>query len=150
MRVSEASPLDCADDAVLPGCRFVKRMSQMAAQQRIETLLNSATNEVIQREKARQDRYNKSLSHRDLINRWKHAAQVALRWSRAHYKDHITITEKEHMSAVDCVDGAAMRGHLSTTPKPDVELDDTHDTSEDDLITINPIVDGRLKDEGRK
>ena len=73
-------------------------MSHMASQQRIETLLDTATNEVIQREKARQDRFNQN---KDLLNKRKRAAQLALRWSRAHYKDRITVTEKEHMSEVD-------------------------------------------------
>ena len=120
-------------------------MSHLASQERIEKLLNAATNEVIVREKNRQDRYLK-YAKADVVSRWRHAAHAALRWSRAHYRDHIRVTEKEHMSGVDCFDGGSMRGR-----RPHVqEEQESLDVSEDDLITVHPIVDGRFKDEGRK
>ena len=123
----------------------------MASQQRIETLLNTATNEVIQREKARQDRFNQNFTHKDLLNKWKRAAQLALRWSRAHYKDHITVTEKEHMSEVDCFDGARVRkGRFEREAEKEPLEDEELDGADEDLAVIHPVVDGRLKDEGRK
>jgi 5'-nucleotidase len=126
------------------GCRFVQRMSRMESQERIEQLLNAATHEVINREQARQQRYNTS-SRRDIVSKWRHAAHLALRWSRAHYKDHIRVTETEHMSAVDCFDGDSMRGRK---PHDDAE-EEKLDVSEEDLITIHPVVDGRMKDVAR-
>ncbi|KAI0371748.1 Metallo-dependent phosphatase [Pilatotrama ljubarskyi] len=84
---------------------------------------------------------------------WRRVAGLALRWSRGHYRDHLRVTGREHMSAVDCFDGDRMR-------KGDFGADETkegkaHESEElngvdEDLVTIHPIVDGRLKDEGRK
>lgn len=129
------------------GCRFVQRMARMEPQERIEQLINAATKEVIWREIARKDRYDKhSSSRRDIVTKWKHAARLALRWSRAHYRDHIRVTEKEHMSGVDCFDGGSVR---SRKANDEAELKETLDVSEDDIITIHPFVDGRFKDEGR-
>ena len=124
-------------------------MSRLESQERIEKLINTATNEVVRREKARQDRYHASMSRRDVVSRWKHAAHLALRWSRAHYRDHLRVTEKEHMSDVDCFDGGSVRGRKprqETEEQPQEKLD----VSEEDLVVIHPIVDGRMKDEGRK
>ena len=128
------------------GCRFVQRMARMESQERIEKLLNQATNEVIHREQARQEHYRKSTLKRDVISKWKHAAHLAVRWSRAHYKDHIRVTEKEHMSSVDCFDGGSMRGRK---PNLEPEQEEKLDVSEEDLVVIHPVVDGRMKDEGR-
>lgn len=130
------------------GCRFINRMSRIQSQERIELLLNSASNEIISREKARHEQYNRHLLRKDTVSKWRHAMHLALRWSRAHYKDNIHLTEKEHMSEVDCFDGETLRRGRTRERKSE-ESDDTHDTSLDDLITIHPVVDGRLKDEGR-
>jgi hypothetical protein len=49
------------------------------------------------------------------------------------------------MSGVDCFDGATIRGGgTSNGPTAKKEIDET-----EDLLTIHPVVDGRLKDEGR-
>ena len=117
----------------------------MEAQERIETLLNTSTQEIIKREQARQDRYQKS-ARKDVVSKWRQAAHLALRWSRAHYKDLIGVTAKEHMSSVDCFDGSKVR---TKQHEEDGQEDPSFDQSEEDLITIHPIVDGRLKDEGR-
>lgn len=124
----------------------MQRMSRMESQERIEQLLNSATSEIISKEKARRDHYHKETVRKDVISKWRHAAHLALRWSRSHYKDHLRVTEKEHMSDVDCLDGNRMR---SQKPQDDEIQDTTEDVSEEDLITIHPVVDGRFKDEGR-
>ncbi|EKM55738.1 uncharacterized protein PHACADRAFT_95531 [Phanerochaete carnosa HHB-10118-sp] len=129
----------------LLGCRFIQHMSRMESQERIERLLNVATNEVIDREKNRQDRYLK-YAKPSIAGKWRHAALRALRWSRGHYKDHIRITEKEHMSIVDCFDGGSIR---KRKPHVQQEEQESLDVSEEDLVTIHPIVDGRFKDEGR-
>ena len=123
-------------------------MSRMHSQERVEMLLNHASNEVINREKARQDQFRRHMSHSDAVSKWRRALHLALRWSRAHYRDHINVAEREHMSPVDCFNGATVR--RGRTRERDAEdLDDVHDHSTDDLLTIHPVVDGRLKDEGR-
>ena len=121
-------------------------MARMESQERIEKLLNAATNEVITREKNRQDRYQRH-SKADIASKGRNAAHRALRWSRAHYRDHIRITEQEHMSPVDCYDGSSVR---KTQPHVQKDVKESLDVSEDDLVTIHPVVDGRFKDEGRK
>ncbi|KAJ3522883.1 hypothetical protein NM688_g8808 [Phlebia brevispora] len=134
----------------LLGCRFINRMSRLRSQERIELLLNSASNDVINREVVRRDKFHTYLSRKDTVSKWRHAMHLALRWSRAHYKDNIHLSEREHMSPVDCFDGETYRRgrSIDRNPKPE-ELDDTASTDLEDLIVIHPAVDGRFKDEGR-
>ncbi|KAK7693184.1 hypothetical protein QCA50_002750 [Cerrena zonata] len=138
----------------LLGCRFVNRMSKLVDAN--ADLLHSETAQVISREKARQARYDKSQSqaHQEAANKWRRIANAALRWSRAHYKDNIYVTEREHMSPVDCFDGQGLRTALKSD---DWEKDEVRSSAgisqeelEKDLVTIHPIVDGRLRDEGRQ
>ena len=93
-----------------------------------------------------------------VVYRWKHAARRALRWSRAHYRDNIHITGREHMSPVDHFDGSSLRKQQAKAmedakreaqekEKEDAKRKEKED--EEDLAVIHPIVDGRLKDEGR-
>lgn len=128
------------------GCRFVNRMSRMESQERIETLLNSATNSLIHREQEREERYQRGL-RKDVVSKWRHAAHLAYRWSRSHYKDVINVTSKEHMSDVDCFDGSKVRVQPHEAEAED--KDQVHEHTEEDLATIQPVIDGRLKDEGR-
>ncbi|GJE86791.1 bifunctional metallophosphatase/5'-nucleotidase [Phanerochaete sordida] len=128
----------------LLGCRFVQRMSRLEAQDRIESLLHAATAEVIAREQHRQAHLAKAIAPRTAASRWRAAAARALRWSRGHYRDHLRVAEQEHMSPVDCFDGGSVRrrGHAE-------QAQESVDVSEEDLVTIHPVVDGRFKDEGR-
>ena len=91
---------------------------------------------------------------------WRRVAGMALRWSRGHYRDNMRITGREHMSDVDCFDGDRMRkGRFERDQQKAAKTMDNSDKggenveltgSEEDLASIHPIVDGRLKDEGRK
>ena len=74
-------------------------------------------------------------------------ARLALRWSRSHYRDHLRVTEKEHMSGVDCFDGSTVRGRKAQNDGDGWK--ETLDISEEDIITIHPFIDCRFKDEGR-
>ncbi|KAI0078996.1 Metallo-dependent phosphatase [Panus rudis PR-1116 ss-1] len=128
----------------LLGCRFVNRMARLSSES--SDLIHEETATVIRREKARQDRYDQSAKSKT-ADKWRHVAQLALRWSRAHYKDNLYVTEREHMSDVDCFDGDKMRSNLGEEV---VEKEkNEEETLEEDLITIHPIVDGRLFDKGR-
>jgi len=72
---------------------------------------------------------------------WKVTTRKAhRRSSKAHYQNTIDLTAKEHMSSVDCFDGKEAR---SGTVADEIELAD------EDLVTVSPVVDGRMKDEGR-
>ena len=70
---------------------------------------------------------------------WQHAAALALRSkSHAHY-----ISRREHMSCVDCYDGGKVRrGGVA-------DEGNVYNQREEDLPIIHPVMDGRLKDEGR-
>ncbi|KAH9901135.1 Metallo-dependent phosphatase [Cubamyces lactineus] len=86
---------------------------------------------------------------------WRRVAGIALRWSRGHYRDHLRVSGREHMSAVDCFDGDRMRkgefgGDNTKQGDAKEQANEEFDGSVDDLVVIHPIVDGRLKDEGRK
>ncbi|KAI0637231.1 hypothetical protein C8Q77DRAFT_555675 [Trametes polyzona] len=84
---------------------------------------------------------------------WRRVAGIALRWSRGHYRDHLRVTGREHMSDVDCFDGDRMRKGDFQDEKAkqskDQEIEELSG-AEEDLVVIHPLVDGRLKDEGRK
>ncbi|KAI0670630.1 Metallo-dependent phosphatase [Trametes maxima] len=84
---------------------------------------------------------------------WRRVAGLALRWSRGHYRDHLRVTGREHMSEVDCFDGDKMRkGDFEEGKEKQGEAQENEELNgaEEDLVTIHPVVDGRLKDEGRK
>ncbi|EIW60617.1 Metallo-dependent phosphatase [Trametes versicolor FP-101664 SS1] len=85
---------------------------------------------------------------------WRRVAGIALRWSRGHYRDHLRVTGREHMSDVDCFDGDRMRkgefGGDQTKQQEKGQGAEELSGAEEDLVTIHPVVDGRLKDEGRK
>ncbi|CDO69028.1 hypothetical protein BN946_scf184834.g35 [Trametes cinnabarina] len=172
----------------LLGCRFVNRLSRLASTTHVE-LLDPETPQVVSREKARQahaTRRSRSKS-RDRLSllrslspskakgdatprakspagrigdMWRRVAGAALRWSRGHYRDHLRVSGREHMSEVDCFDGDRMRKgefEKDNMKRPEKELSaekeqpsEEFDGSEEDLVVIHPIVDGRLKDEGRK
>jgi len=126
----------------LMGSHYVNAMAKLAASDVVH--LRSATKTAIGREKARQQRENSSHSSK-LASHWKHAAHLAtLRWrrSRTHYQEHLNICNVESMSGVDPFDGEKIRGGQRTTEKQE-------NNEVDDLLTISPEVDGRLKDEGR-
>lgn len=84
-------------------------------------------------------------THTRAIKHWQHAAVLAVRHvrSRAHYKDRIDVSGKEHMSEVDCFHGAKAR-------KGSIGIEEKGDNKDEDLLVIHPVVDGRLKDEGRQ
>lgn len=160
------------------GCRYVNRMSRISDVSAIECL-DPQTHSVISKEKARQEDYDRRhharppareahsrssrsktphhLSSADarerspspsVVYRWKHAARRALRWSRAHYRDNIHITGREHMSPVDHFDGRSLRKQAVAVEDAKKEAKEKQE-EEEDLAVIHPIVDGRLKDEGR-
>lgn len=104
--------------------------------------LNEETNAAIGRERARRDKNDRSAKS-DAAHKWQHAAALALRSkSSTHYKDHINISTREDMSDVDCFNGAkARKGSVGDM----VEVNE----NDEDLLVIHPVVDGRLRDEGR-
>jgi 5'-nucleotidase len=97
----------------------------------------------IKREQKRRDadqagKKPKSKAH----NRWKQAIALALRESRSrrHYQEHLSVSTAEHMSAVDPFDGDNCRKG---------EESQNYSGKPEDLLVISPVIDGRLKDEGR-
>ena len=108
--------------------------------------LCEGTKQAVHREKA----HRKHELRRDskAVSQWKHAADLAVRWmrSRAHYQDHINIATTEDISSVDCHDGKQMR----TSP---IAQTSHKVIAEEDLLVVNPRVDGRfanIADEGRR
>jgi len=117
-------------------------MSRLA--DRSTTKLREDTWGLISRENARNVKSEAS-STEGAAQRWKHAASLALNWSRSkeHYQDHLSVTAKEHMSGVDCFDGQKARSGEGFEGIPQGE------EGGEDLPVVSPIVDGRLRDEGR-
>lgn len=126
------------------GARFVNSLTRAGSFGELD-LLNEDSKTLIHREKNRQDRYAKSAA-----SKWRAAAGRAVRWSRAHYRDHFKVAATEHMSAVDCIDGDKMRKlHHEDEDSADEDESEDGDDKDDTLVLIHPVVDGRLRDEGR-
>lgn len=124
-----------------PGSLYVHRMARSMDSSGTGTL-NSNTLRIISRERGRQAQHRPSLA----TLHWRLVVSKVLHNTRVgkHYADHISVTEREHMSPVDCFDGAAMRGEQTQEGKKGEGQE-----NESDLLTIHPEVDGRLKDKGR-
>ncbi|KAJ7684723.1 Metallo-dependent phosphatase-like protein [Mycena polygramma] len=123
----------------LMGSHYVNAMASLAATDL--THLHSTTKSTIEREKARLRREQQSSK---VASQWKHAAHLALRWtrSRTHYQGHLNVCTLESMHQVDPLDGERMRRGEKVA---ELKVKD----QDEDLLTISPAVDGRLKDEGR-
>ncbi|KAF7359391.1 Trifunctional nucleotide phosphoesterase protein YfkN [Mycena sanguinolenta] len=124
----------------LMGSHYVNTMTRLAESDVAH--LKSTTKAAIAREKARQRRDQHPSSK--IASQWKHAAHLALRWSRSrtHYQEHLNVCRVESMHPVDPCDGERVR-RGEKCAEPEIKENDP------DLLTISPIVDGRLKDEGR-
>lgn len=122
-------------DDSFQGSRYVNKMARLTDRAH----LHVATKAIIGKERQRRERQGIPNESKG-VQSWKHAAALALRSrSHAHYKDQINVCGREHMSEVDCFDGGkARKGSVG-----DVKHEDK------DLVTIQPVVDGRLKDDGR-
>jgi len=122
----------------LLGSRFVTRLARFNESQ---VHLHEETHKVIQNERTR---LVKATSH--LSNAAEHWQKLALRWSqsRRRFSEHIHITSKEHMSEVDCFDGAKQRAG-----EPQGESDTLGKPSDEDLLVVHPCVDGRVRDEAQ-
>lgn len=102
------------------------------------THLHADTNMVIRRERQWLEKRD-GLNQSKVAQRWHRAAAAALHLrSQAHYKGQISVSARERMCEVDCFDGGKARKGSIGEVNQDTE----------DLITIYPVVDGRLKDEG--
>ncbi|KAI9509971.1 Metallo-dependent phosphatase [Russula earlei] len=125
----------------LLGSRFVTRL---ARSNESREHLDEETHRIIQGERSRLERH--SSRHSAAVELWRKTACAALRSSRsrAHFRDRIQITSKEHMTRVDCFDGAKQRAG-----EPQAESDALKRSSDEDLLVVQPSVDGRLKDEAQ-
>jgi 5'-nucleotidase len=95
------------------------------------TPLNESTRAVVSRAQS---------GHAKAVSRWKQAGKlvVASAHSRRNIGEALNIGAREHMSGVDVFDGDAARCGKPAESK-----------TNDDLITVKPVVDGRLKNLGK-
>jgi len=70
---------------------------------------------------------------------------VSKKKSKRHYRECLAVANMEHMHYVDCFDGARMRRTEAVGPPNEPNQDETVD-----LLTVHPIVDGRLFDVGQR
>lgn len=107
--------------------------------------LQESTSRILHTEREKQKQHKPASA----AKLWRIAASKALHGSRQHqhYRDHIGVAEREHMSEVDIFDGDSVRrgrGEAEGQGKREVSQE-----REGDLLTIHPGVDGRLKDVAR-
>lgn len=122
------------------GATYIKRMCADTLSPREH--LHFETAALITREKAKDAADAKARTRaKDL---WKSAIQhvKSFTHSRRHYRNMISIVNREHMSEVDCVDGKKMRSGEG-------ETQEVKDEESGNYFVIHPVVDGRFKDLGR-
>jgi 5'-nucleotidase len=99
--------------------------------------LHEDTKAIICRERETRERQGTHTQSK-AVQHWQRAAALALQSkSHAHY-----ISRREHMSCVDCYDGGKARRGVA-------DEGNVYNQREEDLPIIHPIIDGRLKDEGK-
>ncbi|KAI0055483.1 Metallo-dependent phosphatase [Artomyces pyxidatus] len=131
----------------LLGARFIARL---ASNNESQEHLHPDTHQIIAHERSRRDRLESNRT--SMSEKWHHAAVLAVQWarSRKHYRDHIAVTSKEHMSFVDCFDGAKQRAGM---PQNETDADNSEDgegvPADEDLFTVHLMLDDRLKDQAR-
>ncbi|KAJ4488358.1 Metallo-dependent phosphatase-like protein [Lentinula aciculospora] len=129
----------------LLGSQYVNSLARAVEHPSTENLCESTKN-AVHREKAHRQHHQLQPQSKATLQ-WRHAADLAVRWvhSRAHYQDHLNIATTEHMSSVDAHDGKHMRSSLvgGSLQKRSI------DSVDEDLLVINPKVDGRFEDVGR-
>jgi hypothetical protein len=69
--------------------------------------------------------------------------EKSMKPSRSQLRDYFAVAGSEHMSHVDSVDGAMFRGERSRQESTDIVI-------KNDMVTMSPRTDGRLKDIGRE
>lgn len=130
----------------LAGAQYVNKMIGLREKNQETDHLHSETADVVRREIEHKKRYAHEHHLRPTIaQRWQHAAVGALHMlrSRVHYEDHFNITAREHMSGVDCYDGKKIRRGSGGNGE------NGHGKTDEDLLVIHPVVDGRIKDVAR-
>ncbi|KAG6874324.1 hypothetical protein C0995_001549 [Termitomyces sp. Mi166 len=106
--------------------------------------LQPRTEAAVSRETARR-KVGKAHEEFAVAEHWKRAAKLVVQWwrrSRLHYRDQLSVCTTEHMSPVDAYDGQSIRRGEGRARK-------RWAFNEEDLITIHPEIDGRLKDIAR-
>ncbi|EIN07679.1 Metallo-dependent phosphatase [Punctularia strigosozonata HHB-11173 SS5] len=132
----------------LLGSQYIHKMARLSKQAPRTTCLDRRTHDIVSRELERAKKYKKADTHSWAAIAWQHAASLALHRTRraSHYRDHMSVATKEHMSGVDCFDGAKTRGGEGLAEAGAGSAGQ----NEEDLLVITPEVDGRLEDVGRK
>jgi len=123
------------------GSQFINKMAAVADRGRFAHL-HSSTQITVSREKAKRLVRDRNQPQSSIVHRWKHAAEMARRWSRSrtHYQEQLNVCTMEHMSVVDPFDGSNTRKGKGTGMRPEAVEDE-------DLLTVRPEVDGRLRNE---
>lgn len=118
------------------GAQFVSKLARANISQEH---LDEDTHAIIAHE--RKARAESHTIHSRGPNRWQHAVSLIhhKRRSKKHYRDHINVSAKEHMSSVDCFDGATMRKMA--------EQEDRKKDDDAELLVVHPTVDDRLRNE---
>jgi 5'-nucleotidase len=104
---------------------------------------HSSTQTAVSREETKQRQGPKNHPQSSVVQRWKHAAELARRWSRSrtHYQENLNVCTMEHMSIVDPFNGSSAR-----KGQAGVRIEGGED---ENLLIVSPAIDGRLRDEGR-
>lgn len=111
--------------------------------------LHADTDDVISRAKAKDSSVAAGASS-NATELWKRAGNhLGRTLSTGHYQDPLNVASREHMTDVDCFDGAQARTGLEALSKNSESNEEIDGEKDADLITVHPAIDSRLKDVGR-
>ncbi|KLO14900.1 Metallo-dependent phosphatase [Schizopora paradoxa] len=130
----------------LLGADYIKKMCRPTTD--VPTHLNKMTDHMISHAKKRAQRKATSSRARE---HWRFAMDEIRQQVRSamQYQAPFRVVEREHMSGIDCFDGSRARAEKGGE-EPSLRKDDEGSGKVDpDLLVIDPVVDGRLKDVGR-
>ncbi|KAF8636482.1 hypothetical protein AX17_003297 [Amanita inopinata Kibby_2008] len=121
----------------LLGSQFVTKMTRISDHANGTNFQDGTWREIL-RARAKKQAL-RTLVH-NAVQQWK--GFVRDKRSKTHFKNQFNICTTEHMSSVDAFDGETARKGQTTNIK--------RETIDDDLLIVTPVVDGRLRDEGRQ
>lgn len=127
----------------ISGCQYINKIKYL--ENVSTTFLNPKTSQIIQN--AQQHHNNGQEKHGAI--KWREIVKkkVFRAGSKKSVGNAFVVGQTEHMQGVDCFDGETLRGRKK--PGAETKNEPTGDETTKDLITIRPIVDGRLRDVAR-
>ena len=140
-----------------PGCQYINKLKSLESIANY-SFLDSRTSEIINVERKHQHQHQSGggggEQPTNAMARWKQiVADKVLSRSKKRMEEAFSVSGREHMAGVDCYNGTTMRGAGNETVSEQERktLDEAVQVeARKHLVTIEPVIDGRMKDRARE